>query len=157
MELLSEQCADGDVICLDVGQNQMWAAQSFRLKKAQRMIIYGGLGAMGFSLPAALGAAKALPGQRIVSLSGDGGIQINIQDFEVVVSHRLPVKIIVFNNNCLGIVRQFQDIYFGVRQQSTVVGYGCPDFVKIRVAFGMIDTTMHLLFIFLLIPVYSGE
>ena len=138
MALLSEQCADGDVICLDVGQNQMWAAQSFLLKKGQRMIS-GGLGAMGFSLPAALGAAKALPGQRIVSLSGDGGIQINIQDLEVIVSHQLPVKIFVFNNNCLGMVRQFQDIYFGGRQQSTVLGYGygCPNLVKIAAAYGL--------------------
>jgi acetolactate synthase-1/2/3 large subunit len=137
MELLAEKCAIGDVICLDVGQNQMWAAQSFRLKKAQRMIISGGLGAMGFSLPAALGAAKALPGQRIVSLSGDGGIQINIQDLEVIVSHQLPVKVLVFNNNCLGMVRQFQDMYFGGRRQSTVLGYGCPDLVKVAAAYGL--------------------
>ena len=137
MELLCEQCVEGDVICLDVGQNQMWAAQSFRLKKAQRMLISGGLGAMGFSLPAALGASKALPGQRIVSLSGDGGIQINIQDLEVIVSQQLPVKIVVFNNNCLGMVRQFQDIYFGGRQQSTVLGYGCPDLLKIAAAYGL--------------------
>ena len=92
---------------------------------------------MGFSLPAALGASKALPDQRIVSLSGDGGIQINIQDLEVIVSHQLPVKIFVFNNNCLGMVRQFQDIYFGGRQQSTVLGYGCPDIVKIAAAYGL--------------------
>ena len=137
MELLAEQCDVGDVICLDVGQNQMWAAQSFRLKKGQRLIISGGLGAMGFSLPAALGVAKALPGQRIISLSGDGGIQINIQDLEVIVSHQLQVKVFVFNNNCLGMVRQFQDMYFGGRRQSTVLGYSCPDLVKIAEAYGL--------------------
>lgn len=137
MELLAEQSSAGDVICLDVGQNQMWAAQSFHLKKAQRMIISGGLGAMGFSLPAALGAAKALPGQRIISLSGDGGIQINIQDLEVIVSHNLPIKVLVLNNNCLGMVRQFQDMYFGGRRQSTVLGYGCPNLVKIAAAYGL--------------------
>jgi len=137
IELLAEHCTVGDIICLDVGQNQMWAAQSFRMKKAQRMIISGGLGAMGFSLPAALGAAKAKTDQRIISLSGDGGIQINIQDLEVIVSQQLPVKVIVFNNHCLGMVRQFQDMYFGGRRQSTVIGYGCPDLLKIAVAYGL--------------------
>lgn len=137
MEILAEHCGVGDVICLDVGQNQMWAGQSFRLKKGQRMLISGGMGAMGFSLPAALGAAMALPGQQVVALAGDGGIQVNIQDLEVIVSHQLPVKIIVLNNNCLGMVRQFQDLYFGGRRQSTVIGYGCPDLVKIAQAYGL--------------------
>ncbi|MHB8713929.1 MAG: thiamine pyrophosphate-binding protein [Trichloromonadaceae bacterium] len=137
MEVLAERCTVGDVICLDVGQNQMWAGQSFRLKKDQRMLISGGMGAMGFSLPAALGAAKALPGQQIIALAGDGGIQVNIQDLEVIVAHQLPVKVIVLNNNCLGMVRQFQDIYFGGRRQSTVIGYGCPDLVKIAEAYGL--------------------
>jgi len=92
---------------------------------------------MGFSLPAALGAAKALVGQRVVALAGDGGIQVNIQDLDVIVTHQLPVKIIVLNNNCLGMVRQFQDMYFGGRRQSTVIGYGCPNLVKIAEAYGL--------------------
>jgi acetolactate synthase-1/2/3 large subunit len=137
MEILSERCSEGDSICLDVGQNQMWAGQSFRLKKDQRMLISGGMGAMGFALPAALGAAKALPGRRALAIAGDGGIQVNIQDLEVIVSHNLPVKVVVFNNNCLGMVRQFQDMYFGGRRQSTVIGYGCPDLVKIAEAYGL--------------------
>ena len=137
MELLSSRCAPGDIICLDVGQNQMWAAQSFTIKEGQRMLISGGMGAMGFALPAALGAAKAVPGQRVVAISGDGGIQVNIQDLETIASHRLPVKIVVLNNGCLGMVRQFQDMYFGGRQQSTVIGYGCPDLVRIATAYGI--------------------
>lgn len=137
MEILSGHCAIGDVICLDVGQNQMWAAQSFKLKDRQRMLISGGMGAMGFSLPAALGAALLESGNNVVSISGDGGIQVNIQDMETIVNHRLPVKIIVLNNGCLGMVRQFQDMYFGGRQQSTVVGYGCPNLVKIAEAYGI--------------------
>jgi acetolactate synthase I/II/III large subunit len=136
MESLSERSRPGDVVCLDVGQNQMWAAQSFRLKKDQRMLISGGMGAMGFSLPAALGAAKAT-GRRVIALAGDGGIQVNIQDLEVIASHRLPVKVIVLNNNCLGMVRQFQDMYFGGRRQSTVIGYGCPDLAKVADAYGL--------------------
>lgn len=137
MEALSAASAAGDIVTLDVGQNQMWAAQSFRLKRGQRMIISGGMGAMGFALPAALGAAKAAAGTRVIAIAGDGGIQVNIQDLDSIVQHRLPVKVVVLNNGCLGMVRQFQDMYFGGRQQSTVVGYGCPDLGKIAEAYGM--------------------
>jgi acetolactate synthase I/II/III large subunit len=137
MAALSGRCAEGDVICLDVGQNQMWAAQSFGLKKGQRMLISGGMGAMGFSLPAAMGAAFAAPGSRLIALSGDGGIQINIQDLDTIVRHRLPVKIFVMNNGCLGMVRQMQDLYFDRRRQSTVIGYGCPDLRAVAAAYGL--------------------
>ena len=137
MEILSGHCAEGDIVCLDVGQNQMWAAQSFKLKEGQRMLISGGMGAMGFALPAAMGVAMAGSGSNVIALSGDGGIQVNIQDLDTIVAHRLPVKIIVLNNGCLGMVRQFQDMYFGGRQQSTVVGYGCPDLVAIAAAYGL--------------------
>lgn len=137
MEILSGCCAEGDIICLDVGQNQMWAAQSFRLKEKQRMLISGGMGAMGFSLPAAMGAALSGSGRNVVAISGDGGIQVNIQELHTIVNLGLPIKIIVLNNACLGMVRQFQDMYFGGRQQSTVVGYGCPDLVKIAEAYGV--------------------
>jgi acetolactate synthase-1/2/3 large subunit len=145
MELLSAHCAPGDAVCLDVGQNQMWAGQSFRLKEGQRMLISGGMGAMGFALPAALGAAKTATGQRAIVISGDGGIQVNIQDLDTIVNHRLPVKIFVLNNGCLGMVRQFQDMYFGGRQQSTVIGYGCPDLVKIAEAYGVPSFTITTL------------
>jgi len=137
MKTLSDASTEGDIVTLDVGQNQMWAAQSFRLKKGQRMLISGGMGAMGFALPAAMGAAKAAPGTRVIAIAGDGGIQVNIQDLDTIVQHQLPVKIIVLNNGCLGMVRQFQDMYFGGRQQSTVIGYGCPDLGKIAGAYGI--------------------
>lgn len=145
MEILSKRCMPGDIVCLDVGQNQMWAGQSFRLKSAQRMLISGGMGAMGFSLPAAIGAAKASPGRQVIALAGDGGIQVNIQDLDVIATHNLPVKVIVLNNNCLGMVRQFQDMYFGGRQQSTVIGYGCPNLVKIAEAYGLPTFTIQSL------------
>ncbi|MBV5330025.1 MAG: hypothetical protein JZU65_20760, partial [Chlorobium sp.] len=116
------------------------AAQSFRLKKGQRMLISGGMGAMGFALPSAMGAAKAAPGTTVIAIAGDGGIQVNIQDLDTIVQHGLPVKIIVFNNGCLGMVRQFQDMYFDGRQQSTVIGYGCPDLCKIAEAYGIPST-----------------
>lgn len=137
MDLLSSYCAEGDIICLDIGQHQMWAAQSFRVKEKQRMLISGGMGAMGFALPAALGAAKAAPGRRAIVIAGDGGIQINIQELDTIIYHNLPVKIFIMNNRCLGMVRQFQDIYFGGRQQSTVIGYSCPDLGKVATAYGI--------------------
>ncbi len=141
MELLSSRSSEGDIVCLDVGQNQMWAAQSFGLKKNQRMLISGGMGSMGFALPAALGATKA-DKKRTIVISGDGGIQMNIQDLDTIVQHRLPVKIFIMNNQCLGMVRQMQDMYFGGRQQSTVIGYSCPDLAKISQAYGIPSFTI---------------
>ena len=137
MEMLSSSSTEGDIITLDVGQNQMWAAQSFRLKKGQRMLISGGMGAMGFALPAAMGAAKAAPDTKVIAIAGDGGIQVNIQDLDTIAQHQLSIKIIVLNNSCLGMVRQFQDMYFDGRQQSTVIGYGCPDLGKVAEAYGI--------------------
>jgi acetolactate synthase-1/2/3 large subunit len=142
MALLSLYCEEGDIICLDIGQHQMWAAQSFHIKEKQRMLISGGMGAMGFSLPAAIGAAKAAPGRKVIVIAGDGGIQINMQELDVIVNHNLPIKIFVMNNKCLGMVRQFQDLYFGGRQQSTVIGYSCPDLGKIAVAYGLLSYTI---------------
>lgn len=143
METLSAASSGGDIVTLDVGQNQMWAAQSFRLKKGQRMLISGGMGAMGFALPAAMGAAKAAAGSTVIAIAGDGGIQINIQDLDTLVQHRLPIKVFVMNNNCLGMVRQFQDMYFDGRQQSTVVGYACPDLCRIAEAYGLPSFTIN--------------
>jgi acetolactate synthase-1/2/3 large subunit len=137
MESLSHYAKAGDIVCLDVGQHQMWAAQSFRLKRQQRMLISGGMGAMGFALPAAIGGVIAAKDRRGIVIAGDGGIQINIQELDLVAQQHLPIKIIVFNNGCLGMVRQFQDLYFGGRRQSTVVGYSCPNLLKIAEAYGI--------------------
>lgn len=136
IELLSLCAGENDLVILDVGQNQMWAAQSFHLKKGQRMLISGGMGAMGFGLAAAIGASFASPDNKIIVISGDGGIQVNIQEFDTIFSQRLPVKIFVLNNHCLGLVRQFQDCYFEGRRQSTVLGYNCPDLTSIASAYG---------------------
>ncbi len=137
MELLAKYSQEGDIVCLDVGQHQMWAAQSFRLNKNQRMLNSGGMGAMGFALPAAIGAIKAEPQVNAIVIAGDGGIQINIQELDLIVKHNLPIKIFVLNNGCLGMVRQFQDLYFDGRRQSTVIGYSCPDLVNIAKAYGL--------------------
>jgi acetolactate synthase I/II/III large subunit len=121
----------------DVGQNQMWAAQSLRLASGQRFVTSGGMGAMGFSLPAAIGVALAAPGRPVVAVTGDGGMQINIQELETVARLSLPVRIVVLDNRCLGMIRQFQDEHFSSRYQSTVWGYGAPDFAAVAEAYGL--------------------
>lgn len=137
MELLSAHSSEGAIIVLDVGQHQMWASQSFRLREGQRLLNAGGMGAMGFALPAAIGAALAEPQREVIVIAGDGGFQVNIQELHTIAKLGLPLKIILMNNHSLGMVRQFQDLYFGGRQQSTVEGYGCPDFVRIAEAYGI--------------------
>ncbi|BBI32706.1 thiamine pyrophosphate-binding protein [Cohnella abietis] len=137
MELLSSRSSEGDIIVLDVGQHQMWASQSFHLLEGQRLLNAGGMGAMGFALPAAIGAALMAPHRQIIVIAGDGGMQVNIQELHTIAHHGLPIKVFVMNNHNLGMVRQFQDMYFDGRQQSTVHGYGCPDLVKVANAYGI--------------------
>jgi len=122
---------------VDVGQHQMWAAQSLELNERQRFLTSGGMGSMGFGLPAAVGAALARPGTPLVVIVGDGGFQCNIQELQTVVRNQLPLKIVVLNNHCHGMVRQFQESYFDSRYQSTMWGYSAPDFVKVAKAYGI--------------------
>lgn len=143
IELLSNHCTNNHLICLDVGQHQMWASQSFHLKKGQRIFNSGGMGAMGFSLPAAIGISKSAPEREIIIISGDGGIQVNIQELETIKYHKLPIKIFVIHNNNLGMVRQFQDLYFHGRRQSSSLGYSCPDFGRIAEGYGIPAYYIH--------------
>lgn len=119
----------------DVGQHQMWAAQSLDFGERQRFLTSGGMGAMGFALPAAIGAALA--SGPVVVIAGDGGFQLNIQELQTIVRNRLPVKIVVLNNRCHGMVRQFQESYFKGRYQSTLWGYDAPDFLRVAEAYGI--------------------
>ena len=135
MYKLSEFLPENAIICTDVGQNQMWAAQTLDIKKSQRFLAVGGMGAMGSSLPMAIGASYAKPGRIIVVIAGDGGFQLNIQELQTVYHNHLPVKIILLNNHCYGMVRQFQEQYFNRRFQSTVIGYSCPDFKEVLSAY----------------------
>ena len=135
MNSLSKFLEPGDVICLDIGQNQIWAAQSLRLKERQRMLISGGMGAMGFALPAVVGAYMASLDNSVIAIVGDGGIQVNIQELQTIVRNKLPIKIIIMNNNSLGMVRHFQEIYFESRYSATVEGYDAPDFKGIAQAY----------------------
>ncbi|VVB93005.1 3D-(3,5/4)-trihydroxycyclohexane-1,2-dione hydrolase [uncultured archaeon] len=137
MKYLSGKAADDAIICLDVGQHEMWAAQSFEIKKNQRMIISGGMGSMGFGLPAAIGASLAEPGKQVIAIVGDGGFQMNIQELQTIVRNKLPIKIFLLNNKSLGMVRQFQELYFKKRFLSTLIGYDCPDFTKVVQAYGI--------------------
>ena len=124
-----------DFIC-DVGNHQMWAAQNLRLSHDQAVHYSGGLGAMGFALPVAVGIAFE-SGRKAVVISGDGSLQINIQELDTVNRLGLDVVIFVMNNNSLGMVKSFQDMYFDGRNQSTKKGYSSPDFVAIAKAYGI--------------------
>jgi len=128
MHKLSAFLPEDAIICVDVGQNQMWAAQALEIKKNQRFLTQGGAGAMGSSLAMAIGASFASPGKVIIAINGDGGFQLNIQELQTVYHYKLPIKIILLNNRCYGMVKQFQEQYFDSRFQSTVAGYSCPDF-----------------------------
>ena len=135
MHELSKIIPKDAIICVDVGQIQMWAAQSLKIKKTQRFLTQGGMGTMGSALPMAIGASFAKPDKVIVVITGDGGFQINIQELQTVFHHKLPIKIILLNNHSYGMVRQFQEQYFNGRFQSTVTGYSAPDFQKVVSAY----------------------
>ena len=123
-------------VCVDVGQHQMWTAQSLNTKEAQRVLFSGGMGAMGFALPAAIGACVGA-NKRTVVIAGDGGIQMNIQELEVIKRRKLPIKIFVLNNKNLGMVRQFQELYFDKKYLGTIDDYSVPNLVDIAKAYAI--------------------
>ena len=137
MHALSRASLSAGAYIVEVGQHQMWAAQSLELNERQRFLTSGGMGSMGFGLPAAVGAALARPGTPLVVIAGDGGFQCNIQELQTVIRNQLPLKLVVINNHCHGMVRQFQESYFDSRYQSTMWGYSAPDFVKVAEAYGI--------------------
>lgn len=142
MHALSAASANASAILADVGKHQMWAAQSVELGAHQRFLVSGGMGSMGFALPASIGAALA-SAKPVVVVAGDGGMQCNIQELETISLHQLPIKIVVFNNNSLGMVGQFQEEYFESRMQSTIWGYSAPDFEKIARAYRISSRTIQ--------------
>jgi acetolactate synthase-1/2/3 large subunit len=142
MHQLSRATPGAGAFVVDVGQHQMWAAQSLEFSASQRFLTSGGMGSMGFALPAAIGAAVSLEGQPVVMIAGDGGFQCNIQELETISHLGLPVKMIVINNECHGMVRQFQESYFHSRFQSTMWGYSAPDFSRVAAAYGIESKTI---------------
>ncbi len=125
------------IICSDVGQNQMWAAQTLEIRAGQRFLTQGGMASIGSALPMAIGASFAKPGHMIIVITGDGGFQLNIQELQTVVHHSLPIKILLLNNSGYGMIRQFQEQYFDSRFQSSVIGYSNPDFQKVVGAYSI--------------------
>lgn len=136
---LSQNIPEDAVITTDVGQNQVWVAQYFNIKKGQRVLFSGGHGAMGYALPAAIGAYYGSGKKPVYCITGDGGMQMNIQELQFIARERLPIKIIVLNNNALGMIRHFQEMYFDSRYYLTKPegGYSAPDFVKVGRAYGL--------------------
>ncbi|MES2376109.1 MAG: thiamine pyrophosphate-binding protein [Bacteroidota bacterium] len=143
MHALSNSDIDFSAYAVDVGQHQMWAAQSIDIKPNQRFLTSGGMGAMGFALPAGIGASICTPGKPVCVIAGDAGFQLNIQELQTIVRNNLPIKIIVINNNCHGMTRQFQETYFKERYQSTIWGYSAPDFTKVAQAYGIDSETIY--------------
>lgn len=137
MQRLNDLTKDGDIITADIGQNQMWAAQSLRLKRGQRFVTSGGLAPMGFSLPVAIGMAFANPKKTIWCLNGDGGFHMAIQSLLVISQYKLNIKVIVINNAALGMITQFQHLYFDNRMFGTTEagGFVNPDIETIAKAY----------------------
>jgi len=121
----------------DVGNNQMFSAQSLVIKKDQRFFTSGGLGTMGFSLPAGVGASFGAPDSQIIAIMGDGGFQMSIQELQTIVHFKCPVKIVVLNNGILGLMKIFQDENYPGAYAATVDGYSVPDIGKVAAGYGI--------------------
>lgn len=137
LHAMSDYLPQNSVICADVGQNQMFAAQSLRLGVGHRLLNSAGYGSMGYSLPAAIGAAYAQPDATVISINGDGGLQMNLQELQVVKRDHLPIKIVVLNNNCLGMIRRLQERILDDRTTASVQGYEAADYATIAAAYGL--------------------
>ncbi|MES0445397.1 MAG: biosynthetic-type acetolactate synthase large subunit [Desulfobacterales bacterium] len=137
VEKLYQLTKGNAIITTEVGQNQMWAAQYYHYDKPNHFITSGGLGCMGFGLPAAIGAQLACPNKLVVDIAGDGSIQMNIQEMATAAQCGLPVKVVILNNGYLGMVRQWQQLFFDKRYVSTSLEHA-PDFVKLAEAYGAV-------------------
>ncbi|MEN6374905.1 MAG: biosynthetic-type acetolactate synthase large subunit [Smithella sp.] len=124
------------IITTEVGQNQMWTAQFFPFDKPNTLITSGGLGTMGYGLPAAIGVKCAFPDKHVVDIAGDGSIQMNIQELATAAQYKINVKIVLLNNSYLGMVRQWQELFYDKRYSNTDMTYA-PDFVKLAEAYGI--------------------
>jgi acetolactate synthase-1/2/3 large subunit len=123
------------IITTEVGQNQMWAAHYYKFNRPRSFLSSGGLGTMGYGLPAAIGAQMGCPDRRVIDIAGDGSIQMNIQELCTAVQYRLPVKVAILNNQFLGMVRQWQEIFYNQRYSQVCLA-SAPDFKKLAEAYG---------------------
>ncbi len=135
IEELFKQTNGDAIIVTDVGQHQMWAAQFYPFKRIRQWITSGGLGTMGFGLPAAMGAQLALPNEKVVAIVGDGGFQMTNQEIITAIQYNIPLKVLIMNNGYLGMVRQWQEMFYE-RAYSEVDLSISPDFVKLAEAYG---------------------
>jgi acetolactate synthase-1/2/3 large subunit len=137
VEKIYELTKGDAIITTEVGQNQMWAAQFYKLDKPRMWLTSGGLGTMGYGFPAAIGAQLAHPNKLVIDIAGDGSIQMNIQELATAVINKLPVKVAILNNHYLGMVRQWQELFFNERYSYTHLEV-VPDFVKVAEAYGAV-------------------
>jgi acetolactate synthase-1/2/3 large subunit len=138
IEKINELTKGDAIITTEVGQNQMWTAQFYKFDKPRTLLTSGGLGTMGYGFPAAIGAQLAFPNKLVVDVAGDGSIQMNIQELATAVINRLPVKVAILNNRFLGMVRQWQELFYQERYAHTQLSDTVPDFVKIAEAYNAV-------------------
>ena len=137
VEQIYEATKGDAIICTEVGQNQMWAAQYYKYTEPRTFISSGGLGTMGYGFPAAIGAKLGCPEKTVFDIAGDGSIQMNIQELATAVENKISVKIAILNNSCLGMVRQWQELFYKKRYSYTKLP-SLPDFVKVAEAYGAV-------------------
>ncbi len=137
VEKIFELADEDTIITTEVGQNQMWTAQYYHFSKPRTLLTSGGLGTMGYGLPAAIGAQTAFPDRLVIDVAGDGSIQMNIQEMITAVCNELPVKVAILNNRFLGMVRQWQELFYERNYCATCLD-ACPDFVRLAEAYGAV-------------------
>jgi len=137
LERISQKTKGNAVVVTDVGQHQMWTAQYYKYINPRSNLTSGGLGTMGFSVPAAIGASFGVKDRPVISISGDGGFQMNMQELITAVWHKLPIKFFIINNSFLGMVRQWQELFHAEKYSFTDLGKSNPDFVKLGEALGL--------------------
>jgi acetolactate synthase-1/2/3 large subunit len=137
IERISEKTKGEAVIVTDVGQHQMWTAQHYKFNNPRSHITSGGLGTMGFSVPASIGAAFGIKDRPVISISGDGGFQMNMQELTTAVFNKLPIKFFIINNSFLGMVRQWQELFHKEKYSFTDLSESNPSFVRLGEAFGL--------------------
>jgi len=132
---LSDRTGPDTILVTDVGQHQMWAGRYYRVEKPRTFLTSGGLGTMGYGLPAAIGAKMAAPDKEVLLITGDGGFQMSLPEMAVVIQQGLPIKILMMNNNCLGMVRELQQHHYRGRYHQVFMK-GNPDFIALAKAYG---------------------
>ncbi len=137
IEKLYQLTGGNAIVATEVGQNQIWAAHYYHIDRPNNFLTSGGLGTMGYGFPAAIGAQVAFPDRMVVDIAGDGSIQMNIQELATAVSYKLPVKIVILNNGYLGMIRQWQELFYGKRYSYSKLSQ-TPDFVKVAEAYGAV-------------------